>query len=138
MGNTVRYNRKYYKKHENYLRDKSIRNERGKVMIRNPIILVVDGREYDTFSIGELARRLNRSAQTVRKWEREGVIPEALRDPTNRRVYLLEHVEAIVKAANVCKIERGLSLKESGFPQAVRKAFAQINENLIQKQEVVV
>ena len=105
-------------------------------MMRNPIAVVINGEEYETFSIGELARRLNRTSQTVRNWEYDGIIPEALRDPTGRRVYTLEHVEAIVKAANDCKIERGTSLRESGFPQAVRKAFAQINENLMQKQEV--
>jgi len=104
--------------------------------MKNPITLVINGEDYETFSIGELARRLNRKSQTVRKWEYEGIIPEALRDPTGRRVYTLEHVEAIVAAANTCRIERGVSLRASGFPQAVRKAFAQINENLMQKQKV--
>lgn len=47
------------------------------------------------FSIGETARRVGRSANTLRIWERQGLIPKPLRDSTQRRLYTEEHIQAI-------------------------------------------
>lgn len=42
-----------------------------------PKIFTVGGREVEFFTIGDLARGLNRKPVTLRKWEAEGIIPKA-------------------------------------------------------------
>lgn len=123
------YNRRYYQKNRNRLKDQALRRYR-KMATSSVIRVTINGKDYDAFPIGELARRMNRSPQTIRKWEREGIIPEALRDPTGRRVYLESHIAAIVRAANECKIEPGQSIAASGFPAQVRESFAHIMKQL--------
>jgi len=123
------YNKRYYKKNRNRLKDRALRRYHN--MATSSVIRVtINGKDYDAFPIGELARRMNRSPQTIRKWEREGIIPEALRDPTGRRVYLESHIEAIVRAANDCKIEPGQPITASGFPAQVKEAFGHILKQL--------
>jgi DNA-binding transcriptional MerR regulator len=48
-----------------------------------------------TYSIGEVAKMLNVSTQSLRSWERQGFIPECPRSPTNRRQYSDEGIKAI-------------------------------------------
>lgn len=68
----------------------------------NPVIH--NGVEY--FTIGMLAMALGRAADTVRKWERQGVLPPArFRTASNnvkrgaRRLYTRAQVEGIVRIA---------------------------------------
>lgn len=72
-----------------------------------PTTFVVDGQSCEFFSIGQLAQALGRSAITVRRWERIGVIPVAnFRSPTRsvadkaRRLYLREQVEWMLRIAH--------------------------------------
>lgn len=48
-----------------------------------------------SFSIGVLVRRFNISAESLRNWERAGLIPPAHRTPGGHRRYSVEHVEAV-------------------------------------------
>lgn len=125
------YNARYYQKNKSWLRDRAVRNKRGRKKMTLGTIVTINGKEYEVFQIGVLARNLGRSTQTVRKWERDGIIPIALRDPTGRRVYLKEHIDAIVRCANECKLRPGDSLRESGFPEKVEEAFEHIRKTLI-------
>jgi predicted site-specific integrase-resolvase len=59
-------------------------------------------------TIGELARRVGRSTETLRRWEAEGLLVSS-RDHLGKRVYREHH------------IERALLLAEAG-PSAQRRA----------------
>lgn len=48
-----------------------------------------------TFSIGVLVRRFNISAESLRNWERAGLIPRAHRTPGGHRRYGRDHVDAV-------------------------------------------
>ena len=47
--------------------------------------------------IGTIAQLLNVSVQSVRSWERQGLIPKAQRRPTGMREYSQSDIEAIRK-----------------------------------------
>ena len=55
--------------------------------------------EHETpiLRIGPLADRFGVSPESLRVWERQGLIPEAHRTPGGHRRYGQEHVEALVK-----------------------------------------
>src|SRR5690348_4515453 len=69
--------------------------------------MMVGSRELEFFTIGDLARALNRKPVTIRKWEAEGVIPKAvyikpseIKDKRGiRRLYYREQVEGLVGIA---------------------------------------
>ncbi|MEM1356107.1 MAG: MerR family DNA-binding transcriptional regulator [Planctomycetota bacterium] len=48
-----------------------------------------------SFSIGVLVRRFNVSAESLRNWERAGLIPPAHRTPGGHRRYGQDHVAAV-------------------------------------------
>lgn len=50
-----------------------------------------------TFPIGVLVRRFNISAESLRNWERAGLIPRAHRTPGGHRRYNRDHVDAVYK-----------------------------------------
>ena len=50
------------------------------------------------YSIGQTAKKLNLAVPTIRKWEREGVIPEAMyRSNGGHRLYTLDQVTIIAE-----------------------------------------
>lgn len=53
--------------------------------------------ETRTFSIGVLTRRFNVSAESLRNWERAGLIPPAHRTPGGHRRYGQCHIDAVHK-----------------------------------------
>jgi DNA-binding transcriptional MerR regulator len=82
-----------------------------------PYIFLVNGKELEFFSIGQLGKALgNRSAVTLRKWEREGILPKSpytkpSDDPRGRRrMYTRAMVEGLVKIAK----EEGVWLPDKG------------------------
>jgi len=48
-----------------------------------------------TYRIGELAKELDRSTLTIKKWEENGLIPEAKRDSRGWRYYTEEDINEI-------------------------------------------
>lgn len=72
---------------------------------RAPQRFKVKGVDREFFTVGALAEALGRRPGTLRKWEREGLLPRApFRKPSDdprgvRRLYSRDHVEAIVKIA---------------------------------------
>lgn len=99
---------------------------------------VVGGREVEFFTVGQLATALHRKAVTIRKWEREGILPKATfqspgrdEDPRGRRrLYSREQVEGIVRIAT----EEGVlashqkPFKESQFTARVIDLFKRLAE----------
>lgn len=53
------------------------------------------------YKIKDLALRLDRSILTIKRWERQGLIPKARKDSRGWRVYTEEEVQAILKT--VCE-----------------------------------
>lgn len=84
---------------------------------------VIDGKELEMFTIGELAFRLDRQRQTLRKWENNGIIPQAIyRSGANRRLYTKGQIEAIVDCVNKHQIKQGQPIPLQ-FKEEVKKAF---------------
>lgn len=64
----------------------------------------------DTYSIGELVKQLNINKETIRYYERIGLISETIRDKNGYRIYTKEDMEKIKFILIVKKY--GFSLKE--------------------------
>lgn len=98
---------------------------------------VVGGVETEFFTIGQLARALGREPVTIRKWEREGIIPVATfqvpgkeGDPRGRRrLYNRAQVEGIVRIAHEEGVlhERRRSFETTEFKSKVLALFQTTN-----------
>jgi hypothetical protein len=87
-------------------------------------IYMVKGQDMKLYTIGELCTRLERENQTVRKWEKAGLIPPAqFRSKTGRRLYTELQIAAIVKVVEKYNLRQGCQIPES-FKEEVYKAFA--------------
>lgn len=64
--------------------------------------------ETRTFSIGVLTRRFNVSAESLRNWERAGLIPPAHRTPGGHRRYGQAHIDAVHKLLYAPAVELGV------------------------------
>ena len=84
--------------------------------------------EITVYSVADLGRQINRTAQTIRKWELDGIIPEAKRDQVGRRIYSEEQVKAIVDTVLEYRFQTGQNIRETGFPEAVRAALREVEE----------
>jgi DNA-binding transcriptional MerR regulator len=49
------------------------------------------------YKIKDLALRLDRSILTIKRWEKQGLIPQSRKDSRGWRVYTEEEVQAILK-----------------------------------------
>jgi DNA-binding transcriptional MerR regulator len=63
------------------------------------------------YKIGDLALRLDRSILTIKRWEKQGLIPKARKDSRGWRVYTEDEVQAILK-----------KVRESNYFRAVEGA----------------
>jgi len=98
-----------------------------------PFVFLANGKEQEFFSIGQLGKALgNRSAVTLRKWEREGILPKSpymkpSSDPRGRRrMYTRAMVEGLVKIAKeegVWLPDKGRRLSETTFQQKALRLF---------------
>ena len=83
-----------------------------------PKKFVVNGEEKLFFTIGDLAKILNRKPVTIRMWESRGYIPKAVyrtpkprgeqlpgKNSQGRRLYSLEQVEFLVEAITRFKLD---------------------------------
>jgi len=84
---------------------------------------IVGGKSIKMFTIGEVAKELGRSHLTVRKWERDGVLPPAeYRSESNRRLYTEAQVEAIKRMVEKHNVRKGVKIPEQ-FIYDVHDAF---------------
>lgn len=83
----------------------------------------INGVDIEMFPIGELSRQLDRQRQTIRKWEKAGIIPQAVyRSGADRRLYTRRQIEAIVKVVREYDIKQGYRIPAE-FREDVREAF---------------
>jgi hypothetical protein len=97
-----------------------------------PFIFAVGGVEQEFFSIGHLAKALNRKPGTLRKWEENGIIPRTPYtkpsvDPRGRRrMYTRAMVEGIIKITKEEEVwlpDKGRRLSETRFQPRVLELF---------------
>lgn len=83
--------------------------------------------EVWTYTAGAVALALDRTTQTVRMWEKNGILPAATyRDDRQRRLYTQDQMEALVRIFADAKQENVLSWKDSGIPEQIRRAWAEL------------
>jgi DNA-binding transcriptional MerR regulator len=76
------------------------------------------------YSIYYLARLLNRTTQVVRKWELSGIIPRTpFKTKRGTRLYTYEQIYCVVKCAAHFNVRKGVSIKDTGFTDAVRRGY---------------
>lgn len=102
-----------------------------------PKIFTVKGKEMEFFPIGALALALGgRSANTLRSWEQEGILPKSVfakpsRDPRGRRrMYTRAMVEGLVKIAKeegVFWPQKGLRISQTRFTERAVELFQSLN-----------
>lgn len=89
---------------------------------------IVNNKEVILYPIGALCEKLERQTQTVRKWEKRGVIPEPqFRSKTGKRLYTWEQIEAIAYVVDKYKIKQGTEIPEE-FIDDVFEAFRRASE----------
>lgn len=93
-----------------------------------PKIYEIDGKDTEFYTIGELAVRLDRQRQTLRKWEQEGTIPQAqYRTKTGRRIYTKAQIDAIIQTVEKYELKQGLAIPEE-FKKEVAEAFLEASK----------
>ena len=104
---------------------------------KDPKIFTVRGKEMEFFSIGALGTALgNRSPNTLRAWEREGILPKSVfRKPSTdprgaRRMYSRAMVEGLIQIAKeegVLWPHEGLRLGQTQFTAKAMELFQRLN-----------
>ncbi|QCF25383.1 Cd(II)/Pb(II)-responsive transcriptional regulator [Hydrocarboniclastica marina] len=59
--------------------------------------------------IGQLAKRINSPVETIRYWEKEGLLPEPKRSDGNYRVYTDAHLERLLFVRNCRTLDMSLN-----------------------------
>jgi len=99
-----------------------------------PRVLKIGGVEREFFTIGHLAKALNRKPVTIRGWERDGVIPKStFRKPSEdprgtRRLYTRAQVEGILRIADEEGLMRGdyRPISDTDFTRRVIALFREL------------
>lgn len=98
---------------------------------RKPRVYNVRGEDREFFTIGQLSLALGRKPVTIRKWERDGVIPKAtFKAPSDhaqgvRRLYSRDQVEGIVRIAKEegVLVSHQTAIKDTDFTKRVIALF---------------
>lgn len=105
-------------------------------------IMIVRGIEVEFWRIGTLARALNRSAVTIRMWEREGILPPSGwtspgrdRDPRGkRRLWTRRQIEGVWRIARdegILYPGPHVSILNTRFTERVTAMFAELRKAAI-------
>lgn len=94
-----------------------------------------NGKVVELYSIGELAFRVGRAAEVVRKWEIAGIIPPTcFHDKNGCRMYTLEQINLIVDTATECRLFRGRQISKTGFPEKIAKRWKPLIDSYFKKE----
>lgn len=93
-------------------------------------VLEINGKDYlvEMQSAGQLANVLNRKTQTVRLWEKKGILPEALyRDSRKMRLYPAFQVKQLKDAYRKARIDAPKlvmsRISQTSFPEAAAEIW---------------
>lgn len=99
---------------------------------------VVAGAETEFFTVGDLSKALGRQPVTIRKWEREGVIPKSTYQSPGkdgdvrgrRRLYTRQQVEGMVRIAQEegVLVSHQKPIKDTNFTARVIDLFKGLAE----------
>lgn len=100
----------------------------------------INGKKVRLYPIRKVCQCLEmagayRSIQTIRLWEKNGIIPATPFIAKFGRVYSREQIEAIVNTVVSCNIQQGLSLAESNFATKLTDAFSKATAMVYQREE---
>lgn len=117
----------YYKNRRSILQTRKLKSSLMR-MSKPRTYIQVFGRPVGVFRIGDVSRAIGKRPVTIRKWEREGVIPviTGFRDDSNRRVYTKEMIQAIVDRYRQYNLGVGISFRSCGFSDDLKKDFTSI------------
>lgn len=98
---------------------------------------IIKGKKMYLYPISYLAKKLSeelgseRTPQTIRKWEKEGIIPPAIFRVGGRRLYHEKQIEVICKCAKEAGIKQGASLALTDFSINVWEEMRKVNKELL-------
>ena len=76
------------------------------------------------YSIGVLAQRLSREPQVIKKWELSGALPKTpFKTKGKFRLYTQDQIDLIAEYAEACNLRNGMSIKASGFTEAIKNEY---------------
>jgi hypothetical protein len=93
------------------------------------MIITVNGKQYNAYHISVLANRLKRSVQTLRKWEKDGILPPTFRDSVGRRVYTTAQIDGVSDIVNSAGLRPGYPMPER-LPRDLKALFDRIKEEM--------
>jgi len=83
------------------------------------------------YSIGYLAMALDRSTHTIRRWERNKLIPKPLvHTQDGARWYLKEEIDKYSKLAKQYNVQTGFSIEQTGFPEALKLEMGELEKRV--------
>lgn len=99
----------------------------------------INGKKLTLYPISVLAKELSealgdeRTTQTIRKWEVQGIIPPAIFRTGQKRLYAKEQIETICRIAKECNIRQGVSMSLTNFSVRVFEELKEVNKKLLGK-----
>ena len=98
-------------------------------------VTLPNGSSVELYSIGELAFRVGRTTEIVRKWEIAGIIPPTcFHDRNGCRMYTLEQINLIVDTATECRLFRGRQISKTGFPKKLAERWQPLIDKYVSKE----
>lgn len=104
-------------------------------LLGKPTVMTLFGVRMDFFTIGQVARAINRQAVTLRAWEHKGILPPSGyqtygKDPRgDRRWYSRAQAEGIIRLAKECGVmDTGSKRPLHEFKAKVWALFNQLKE----------
>lgn len=93
--------------------------------------VIVHGREQELYTIGEVARRLKKSVETIRAWERQQIIPKPLYKSKNVRLYHPDEVDVMKKVIR----KLGKYAKKQDVQKEMWTALAAVRKEILSGPE---
>ncbi|MFE9834058.1 hypothetical protein ACFYP4_02745 [Streptomyces sp. NPDC005551] len=99
----------------------------------HPRVYSVDGKDYEFFTVRDLAAALQKAPVTIRLWESQGYLPMPLRGPSEHpskrhRIYTRPQIEGIVRIAHEVGIfgQARPRVSETDFREKVLDLFLEL------------
>lgn len=97
-------------------------------------VRVPNGSVVTVYPISKLAEALGRSALTVRRWERIGIIPSTFFvNKRGHRMYSQDQIDIIVQCAEESGIKRGMPIADTEFSVLCHERLKELKEQYCEK-----